>query len=290
MSWQAVRYVLEHSRHPAPERMVLVVIASHATPDGTRAFPKMSVIAGEAGLSRSTVERYIGILLATRELDREERPRRPNGTRQTATYSIPLAPLLSDAEWQAARRKAVERTERPVSFHQRPSARSWTTPERSRLAERHNDRALTPDNDRALTQSMTERSRGQRPSAHVHINEEPPVNHPVNHPEVKHPSPSSADADALRLDSKGGPSAEPSTDAHLDAVSAPNVQREATPPRVQVAGARLHARLVEEEGPITLDALEGDERAGADYLLARDYARLTAEGQLEAVPILVGAA
>lgn len=66
MSVQAVAFVL-YELDPAEvdvvERMILVVIADHAHPDGTTAFPSVDTICNAVGVSRATVHRRLPLLL-----------------------------------------------------------------------------------------------------------------------------------------------------------------------------------------------------------------------------------
>jgi len=70
MSVEAIRWVMEHPLRRSDQH-VLLVLAYHARPDGSGAYPSQVTIAREAGgLSRATVARAIGRLHAAGRIER----------------------------------------------------------------------------------------------------------------------------------------------------------------------------------------------------------------------------
>lgn len=78
MSIQAVAWVLDWSEATLADRLVLIVIASHADGLGMNAWPAIDRIAAEARVDRSTVFRSIERLEARGELAVLRRPGRSN--------------------------------------------------------------------------------------------------------------------------------------------------------------------------------------------------------------------
>jgi len=59
MSFKAVEWVLEQPELQLAERMVMVVLAEYAAPDGVKIFPALSTVARRSGLSERHVRRII---------------------------------------------------------------------------------------------------------------------------------------------------------------------------------------------------------------------------------------
>lgn len=83
MSHQAVAHVLSYSSSRLAARLVELVLASHARPDGTGAWPSVATIAREANLSERAVREALATLRAAGLIiDTGESPRR------TRTYNV----------------------------------------------------------------------------------------------------------------------------------------------------------------------------------------------------------
>src|SRR5262245_65361481 len=95
MSYQAIAWVLEHSRSRGFERLVLISLAHHADKDGANCYPSLARIAAEAGVGRSTVWRAIESLERAGDLVVRRRIGRGN-----ASFYV-LRMRHSDAECQA---------------------------------------------------------------------------------------------------------------------------------------------------------------------------------------------
>jgi hypothetical protein len=90
VSVQAISWVIDHSKHKGNSFVVLLMIANHARPDGTGAWPSVSTLSKESRISERTVQRNIKRLTRTTftippELVVEER-KGPHGCN---LYSIP---------------------------------------------------------------------------------------------------------------------------------------------------------------------------------------------------------
>ena len=55
MSFEAQKWVMDHSGATGPAKSVLIVIAWHAHPDGTGSWPGLKLLASESGFSKGTV-------------------------------------------------------------------------------------------------------------------------------------------------------------------------------------------------------------------------------------------
>jgi hypothetical protein len=94
MSIRVVEWVLAHSPAKHAERLVLIVLASHAHDDGSNAFPSVDRISGRAKLSRRSVLKALKSLRAAGAIEGEARPGR------ATTYSVLLTGGASTARVQ----------------------------------------------------------------------------------------------------------------------------------------------------------------------------------------------
>ena len=69
MSVQAISWVLEHSKARLGARLVLLSIANHANGEGENAWPSVSRIADEAGMSPRQVKNLLPELERLGELE-----------------------------------------------------------------------------------------------------------------------------------------------------------------------------------------------------------------------------
>ena len=83
LSFQAISWVIEHSKHGLGDLVVLLMIASHAHSDGTGAFPSTKTLARESRLTKRQVYRCLLRLEKSGELQIQRR------TRRTSLYSLP---------------------------------------------------------------------------------------------------------------------------------------------------------------------------------------------------------
>jgi hypothetical protein len=99
VSWQATRWVWEHSISEGTARLVLLAIAWHANEDGEDAFPAQETISEKCRISVRTVRRAIDELGDIGELQVLEYDGPPTGKggRRTHRYRLPmLSANLSD--------------------------------------------------------------------------------------------------------------------------------------------------------------------------------------------------
>lgn len=59
MSVHVISWVLKHSEARLGDRLVLIVLADHASEDGTNAYPTLATIAQQARMSRRQVQRAL---------------------------------------------------------------------------------------------------------------------------------------------------------------------------------------------------------------------------------------
>lgn len=85
MSYQAIQWVLNHSRSAGADRLVLLAIAWHAGIDDWNAWPNIDQIAAKARVSRRTVFRSLEALETLGELQRTSGTGRGN----PSSYRIP---------------------------------------------------------------------------------------------------------------------------------------------------------------------------------------------------------
>lgn len=99
---------------PALQRLLLIVLADHAGPDGI--CPSVETLSRETGASRSSVKRALSELVASGRLKKVAR-RKPDGSRTSSKYTIVVARsrptsyaeyLRSDA-WKRRRDAALVR-------------------------------------------------------------------------------------------------------------------------------------------------------------------------------------
>lgn len=65
MSVQATSWVIKHSPHKGSELLCLIMIADHASPDGTNAYPSIKTLAAECRMSERQVTRIVQRLEAS---------------------------------------------------------------------------------------------------------------------------------------------------------------------------------------------------------------------------------
>lgn len=103
MSWQAYDMVLKRSRAKHADRLVLLVLASHADKNGENAYPSIRTIAQEANLAPSTVWTSLRRLEEIGEI--RERDRRRSGTRNfylTEVFRKPVSgPETHGERWSS---------------------------------------------------------------------------------------------------------------------------------------------------------------------------------------------
>ena len=126
MSVHVIEWVLEHSpvEHPL-DRFVLVVVASHASDDGSRAFPSVATLAHKTGLSRRRVQMALRRLAAAGAIE-QTAPSRPA---QPRTYRVPMG--AQGAPTMGARGAPNGRTVSTQWAHQRTSMGARGAPEPS---------------------------------------------------------------------------------------------------------------------------------------------------------------
>lgn len=92
MSWQALKAVMEHSRTKGMDRMIMLVIATHADKDTFSCFPSREQLAAEANMSERNLVRCLESLEKTGEIA----IKRGNGRGNLTTYTIILPSRKDD--------------------------------------------------------------------------------------------------------------------------------------------------------------------------------------------------
>ena len=92
MSWDAVSYVVEHSRHKGGELLVLMLVANHAGSDGWECWPSVGLLAKESRLTERQVRRCLRSLEASGEV----RSTMQGGPHGANLYQVVGQPALED--------------------------------------------------------------------------------------------------------------------------------------------------------------------------------------------------
>ncbi len=88
MSVHAISWVLKHSTAEKGDRLVLIVLADHASNDGTDAYPAVATIAHEARMSERAVQYALRRLERDGHISSEGPVDRGRGDRQPTRYTV----------------------------------------------------------------------------------------------------------------------------------------------------------------------------------------------------------